>query len=58
MAFAGESQGAIYGRADVALLARVDQVRELLNGPATQHVFERGFEVYGKPEYERLTRTS
>jgi len=43
---------------DVALLARVDRAHERLSGPATQHILKREFEVYGKPEYERLAAIS
>ena len=47
-----------YTPADIALLAAVDQAHESLSGPATRHILKREFEVYGKPEFERLARLS
>jgi hypothetical protein len=47
-----------YTPADVELLASVDQAHEQLSGPATRHILKREFEVYGKPEFERLARLS
>ncbi len=47
-----------YTAADVELLASVDQAHERLSGPATRHILKREFEVYGKPEFERLARLS
>jgi hypothetical protein len=47
-----------YTAADVALLASVDEAHERLSGPATRHILKREFEVYGKPEFERLARLS
>jgi len=47
-----------YTAADVELLASVDQAHERLSGPATRHILQREFEVYGKPEFERLARLS
>jgi hypothetical protein len=43
---------------DVALLARVDEAHERLSGPATRHILQREFEVYGKAEFERLAAIS
>lgn len=43
---------------DVSLLARVDQSHTLLSGPATKHILEREYLVYGKPEFERLASIS
>src|ERR1035437_8200024 len=47
-----------YSVADVELLASVDDAHERLSGPATRHILKREFEVYGKPEFERLARLS
>jgi transposase InsO family protein len=47
-----------YTAADVELLAAVDEAHERLSGPATRHILKREFEVYGKPEFERLARLS
>jgi transposase InsO family protein len=47
-----------YTPADIALLAAVDEAHETLSGPATRHILKREFEVYGKPEFERLARLS
>jgi len=47
-----------YTAADVALLASVDEAHERLSGPATRHILKREFEVYGKPEFERLAKLS
>ena len=47
-----------YTPADVELLASVDQAHEQLSGPATRHILKREFEVYGKPEFERLAKLS
>jgi transposase InsO family protein len=43
-----------YTAADIVLLAEVDAAHEELSGPATCHILEREFEIFGKPEYERL----
>jgi transposase InsO family protein len=47
-----------YTPGDVELLARVDQAHETLSGPATRHILQREYEVYGKREYERLASIS
>jgi hypothetical protein len=47
-----------YTAADLQLLAFVDEAHEQLSGPATRHILKREFEVYGKPEFERLARLS
>jgi transposase InsO family protein len=47
-----------YTPADVALLAAVDDAHERLSGLATRHILKREFDVYGKPEFERLARLS
>ena len=47
-----------YTRADIALLAQVDQAHETLSGPATRRILEREHRMYGKPEYARLAAIS
>lgn len=47
-----------YARADVELLAQVDEAHETLSGPATRAILKREFEVYGKIEFERLAAIS
>jgi len=47
-----------YTRADIELLAAVDEAHEKLSGPATRRILEREFKLYGKPEYARLAAVS
>ena len=47
-----------YTRADIELLASVDEAHETLSGPATKRILEREHREYGKPEYERLAGIS
>lgn len=47
-----------YTRADIELLAQVDQAHDGLSGPATRRILEREFREYGKPEFERLAAIS
>jgi transposase InsO family protein len=47
-----------YTAEDVALLAEVDRAHERLSGPATRHIFQREYEQYGNPQYERLAKIS
>lgn len=47
-----------YTRADIELLAAVDEAHETLSGPATRRILEREHRVYGKAEYERLAAIS
>lgn len=47
-----------YTRADVELLALVDEAHDTLSGPATKRILEREHNAYGKPEYERLAGIS
>jgi hypothetical protein len=42
----------------VALLAAVDGAHEELSGPATRHILEREFQVFGNAEYEALSGIS
>ena len=47
-----------YTRADIELLASVDEAHETLSGPATRRILEREVELYGKQEYARLATIS
>jgi transposase InsO family protein len=47
-----------YTRADIELLAMVDEAHGTLSGPATRKVLEREFDDYGDPRYEKLARIS
>jgi len=47
-----------YTRADLELLATVDEAHENLSGPATRRILEREYRQYGKPEYQRLASIS
>jgi transposase InsO family protein len=47
-----------YTRADIELLATVDEAHETLSGPATRRILEREVQVYGKQEYARLAGIS
>jgi transposase InsO family protein len=47
-----------YTRADIDLLAAVDEAHESLSGPATRRILEREYRTYDKPEYERLASIS
>ena len=47
-----------YTRADIELLARVDEAHETLSGPATRRILEREYQDHGKPEYQRLASIS
>jgi len=47
-----------YTRADIELLAAVDEAHDTLSGPATRHILEREYRQYGKPEYQRLASIS
>ena len=47
-----------YTRADVELLASVDEAHETLSGPATRRILEREVQLYGKQEYVRLAGIS
>ena len=47
-----------YTRADIILLAHVDEAHNVLAGPATRKILEREYVVYGKPGYERLAGIS
>ena len=47
-----------YTRADVALLASVDEAHETLSGAATRQILKREYAEYGQIEYERLASIS
>ena len=47
-----------YTAADVQFLASVDEAHQRLSGPTTRHILKREFEIYGKPEFERLAKLS
>jgi transposase InsO family protein len=47
-----------YRPEDAALLAALDVAHEDLSGPAVRRICQREFEVFGKVEYERLSRIS
>lgn len=47
-----------YTRADVELLARVDEAHQTLSGPATRHILQREYQQYGKAQYQRLAGIS
>jgi transposase InsO family protein len=47
-----------YTRADIELLAQVDEAHQTLSGPATRRIFEREFGHYGKLEFQRLAAIS
>jgi hypothetical protein len=47
-----------YTADDIALLAKVDGAHEDLSGPAVGRILRREYEVFGKPEYERLASIS
>src|ERR1017187_1033721 len=47
-----------YTAADFALLAKVDEAHQRLNGPATKWILRREWEVFGKGEYQRLAGIS
>jgi hypothetical protein len=49
---------AIYTPEDIGLLAEVDRAHERLSGPATRHIFQREYELYGNQAYERLAKIS
>ena len=47
-----------YTRADIELLAAVDEAHGTLSGPATRRILEREYQQYGKAEYQRLATIS
>ncbi len=47
-----------FTRADIELLAQVDEAHETLSGPATKKILEREFREYGHAGYQRLAGIS
>jgi len=47
-----------YTRADIEVLAAVDEAHETLSGPATQKILQRAWHEYHDAQYERLARLS
>ena len=47
-----------FTRADLELLARVDEAHETLSGPATRRILEREYHEFGRAEFERLASIS
>jgi transposase len=47
-----------YTRADIELLAIVDEAHDHLSGPATRRILEREYRQYGKCKFERLASLS
>ncbi len=48
----------LYRRADIVLLARVDEAHRQLSGPATCAILRREFALHGRREFARLARLS
>src|SRR6202048_5562135 len=48
----------LYTRADIELLAEVDEAHETLSGPATQKILYREFYEFGNRGYQRLAQIS
>ena len=48
----------LYTRADIELLASVDEAHESLSGPATRRILEREVQLYDHQEYARLAAIS
>ena len=47
-----------YTRADIEVLARVDEAHEVLSGPATQKILQRAYYDFQEPAYQRLAEVS
>ena len=47
-----------FTRADIELLALVDEAHETLSGPATRRILKREVELYGQQQYARLATIS
>ena len=47
-----------FTRADIELLASVDEAHETLSGPATRRILEREVQLYGQQQYARLATIS
>ena len=48
----------IYKKADIELLVSVDNAHTRLSGPATKKILADEFNIFGKPEFERLKNIS
>jgi len=48
----------IYTKADIELLASVDNAHKRLSGPATRKILKDEYYLFGKPEFERLKNIS
>ncbi|MCJ7522268.1 MAG: integrase, partial [Dehalococcoidia bacterium] len=47
-----------YTTADIALLARTDELHDYLSGPATKKIMEREWELYGHSDFRNISRIS
>jgi transposase InsO family protein len=47
-----------YTMAEIALLAKTDELHGWLSGPATKRILEREYEVYGHAQFEKIRRIS
>ena len=47
-----------YQPSDIALLIKTDLAHRCLSGPATKGILEREFEVFGRTEYENISKIS
>ncbi len=47
-----------YTMADVALLARTDELHDYLSGPATKKIMEREWDIYGHSDFRNICRIS
>jgi transposase InsO family protein len=47
-----------YTTADIALLARTDELHDCLSGPATKKIMEREWEIYGHSDFRNICRIS
>jgi transposase InsO family protein len=47
-----------YTAQDISLLAEVDRAHERMSGPATRHILQREYELYGDKRYQRLAKIS
>jgi len=47
-----------YTTADIALLARTDELHDYLSGPATKKIMEREWAIYGHMDFRNISRIS
>ncbi len=47
-----------YTTADIALLARTDELHDYLSGPATKKIMEREWTIYGHTDFRNISRIS